>query len=1008
MKRNERKNRWLAVFQEGKFISSTRITLDVLWHVALFFIVIGLIAMFFMAGTGFGYFASLVQDIPTEKKEDMRDQVYNYEETSHIYFANNVHMGELRSDLHREEIALDEVSKELKMAIKATEDEYFETHNGIVPKAIMRALYQEFAGTDMQSGGSTLTQQLIKSQILTNEVSFERKAKEILIALRLENFFNKDEIFEAYLNIVPFGRDSSGRNIAGVQAAAQGLFDVDASELNLAQAAFIAGLPQSPSIYTPFDGNGNVKPEESLEDGLERQIIVLNRMRDEGIIDEETYNEAREYDTIGNLTDKNESTISEYPFLTLEIESRAKDIMVEHLAEQDGYTKEDLNNDDSIYEQYEIIAERNLRQNGYDIHTTINKEIFDRFQDVTDEYSYFRPTHTVTRTDPDTGESYQEEVPVEAGAMLRDNKTGAIIAYVGGRDYERSQMDHVFYYHRPNGSTMKPLASYAPAMDMGYLHPGSPLADVKFGDSLINEHGGWGPTNFCSSCERGIESARTALVNSHNLPATRLSYDLANKRGMREDISNYLINQGFSEETFAPNRIATPTPLGGDSVYLKNTTDAYSVFANQGKFIESYMIDKIVDDDGNSIYEHEVEETEVFSPQTAYLTLDILRDVLTEGTATYLRSQLTNQGVDWAGKTGTSDHTQDLLFIGTNPNVTLGTWIGYDTYDYNGDGTVSDYEKQDIMNLDNCSNCSLPPSYRNQGYWAELANAATEVDPDLMAPSENHQNPGGIVSRSYCQLSGDLPSEACEELGLVSTDLFNIEHVPDESDDSVIEGRYVQIGDEYYEAIDETPEDFTEEGFFLRPGFIEEQGWGDIDDLSKLLPDNEVWENLIVPEDETLDDNGAPSSPSGLGIDGNTLSWSDSEQDVIGYHVYMAPTEEDEFELVGSTKDTSFELPRNNSVYVVMAVDYHGHESDFSNEIVYGSIEPPEEEEEEEDDEDNEDSDEEGNSDEQNDGDVDDDNSNDNDNNNDGNSNNNDDSGSNENNDSTQDNSIES
>src|SRR5690606_17891189 len=135
-------------------------------------------------------------------------------------------------------------------AVIATEDEYFETHNGIIPKAIMRAVFQEVTNADTKSGGSTLTQQIIKNQILTNEVSFERKAKEILLALRLERFFEKDEILEAYLNIVPFGRNSSGQNIAGVQTAAVGIFGKNADELNIPQSAFIAGLPQSPSYYT--------------------------------------------------------------------------------------------------------------------------------------------------------------------------------------------------------------------------------------------------------------------------------------------------------------------------------------------------------------------------------------------------------------------------------------------------------------------------------------------------------------------------------------------------------------------------------------------------------------------------------------------------------------------------------------------------------------------------------------------------------------------------------------
>src|SRR5690625_1100040 len=172
----------------------------------------------------------------------MERDIYNYEETSKLYFADNIYFGDIRSDLHREEVDLEDVSETLINAVIATEDQNFYEHNGVVPRAIVRAMAQEVVDLGTQTGGSTLTQQLIKNQILTNEVSFDRKAKEILLAMRLEKFFDKDEILEAYLNVIPYGRNSSGRNIAGIQTAAQGVFGVDASELNLAQSAYLAGL----------------------------------------------------------------------------------------------------------------------------------------------------------------------------------------------------------------------------------------------------------------------------------------------------------------------------------------------------------------------------------------------------------------------------------------------------------------------------------------------------------------------------------------------------------------------------------------------------------------------------------------------------------------------------------------------------------------------------------------------------------------------------------------------
>jgi len=207
------------------------IAYNVTWNLFLLLLVIGLIGFSFIGGLGAGYFASLVKDEPIRSEKELEKDIYDYSETTKVYFADNVYLGKIRTDLEREKIKIDQISEHLKHAIVAVEDEYFYEHKGIVPKAIMRAIFQEFSNSSVRTGGSTLTQQLIKNQILTNEVSFERKAKEILLALRLEKYFTKDQILEAYLNVSSFGRNSSGRNIAGVQAAAQGIFGIDAKDL---------------------------------------------------------------------------------------------------------------------------------------------------------------------------------------------------------------------------------------------------------------------------------------------------------------------------------------------------------------------------------------------------------------------------------------------------------------------------------------------------------------------------------------------------------------------------------------------------------------------------------------------------------------------------------------------------------------------------------------------------------------------------------------------------------
>ena len=469
-------NKLKDLWNQGKIQRTSRITYDITWNIILFFIVVGTMVVIFAGGVGAGYFASLVKDEPLRDYDEMRKQIYNYEETSKLYFADEKYIGDIRADLHREEVELENVSEHLKNAVIATEDELFYEHNGIVPKAIVRAIFQEVTNADVKTGGSTLTQQLIKNQILTNEVSFERKAKEILLAMRLEKFFEKDEILEAYLNVIPYGREASGRNVAGIQTAAQGVFGIDASELNLPQAAYLAGLPKNPYVYTPFESSGKVKDEEGLEPGLNRMKTVLKRMYEENMIDKKEYEEALAYDVTKDFTEKSVSPLDEYPAIVFELEKRAKAIIMEMLAEEDGYTIDELLENEDLQEQYEILADRALRMNGYHIHSTIDKETYDAMQEVVKNYQYFGPDRTFIPT----GQTEEKTEQVETGAVLVENSTGRIISFVPGRDYRAGDNEFNFatQAQRSPGSTIKPLVVYAPGMELGVIQPGSVIADV--------------------------------------------------------------------------------------------------------------------------------------------------------------------------------------------------------------------------------------------------------------------------------------------------------------------------------------------------------------------------------------------------------------------------------------------------------------------------------------------------------------------------------------------------
>ncbi len=906
-------DRLKELWNRGQIQKTSRITYDVVWNIVLFFIIIGSMTVIFAGGVGAGYFASLVKDEPIRNYDEMKKDIYNYEETSKLYFAGNKYIGDIRADLHREEVELKDVSELLTQAVIATEDELFYEHNGVVPKAIVRALYQEVSNSDTKTGGSTLTQQLIKNQILTNEVSFERKAKEILLAMRLEHFFEKDEILEAYVNIVPYGRDASGQNIAGIQTAAKGVFGVDASELTLPQAAFLAGIPQNPYAYTPFQTSGKIKEEEDLQNGLTRMKTVLKRMYQAEFITEEEYKEALDYDITDDFAKKVKSPIEKYPAVVFELEKRAKEIIVEVLAEEDGYTLEEINESEELKEQYNILADRALRMNGYNIHSTIDKKMYDAMAKAAKDYQYYGPDRTFTPK----GEKEAITEQVETGAVLIENKTGKILSFVPGRDFRagESENNHAFLpTQRQPGSTIKPLAVYAPAMDMGVIQPGSVIADAP----LVSN----GPKNY-GGAYYGLVSAREALTHSYNVSADSVYRKILGNNPGKE----YLMKMGIdlSEE----EQINGSMALGGmeHGVSVEQNTNAFATLSNKGKYIPSYMIEKITDSDGNVIYEHESDSVNVFSAQTAYLTIDMMRDVIRQGTAAYLNtpSRLQYSGVDWAGKTGTTNDYRDAWFVGTNPNVTMGVWLGYDT-------------PSSIF----CSGCSLSYSQRTQNLWAQLINAATEVNPELLAPKEAHKRPDGIVSRSYCATSGMAPSDLCSQAGLVRSDIYNSKYVPNKTDDSLVGGNMalVEVDGEQVVAGPNTPSEFTtgkSGGFSFNPEFLKRMGYDRLGDLSVLIPrrNPEPWKKIGFKGGSASsagaieNDNGAaPPAPGSLQASNSHISWAGAKGHlIVGYRVYYAAGEGGSYKLIGHTIKPSYSTPSGDGSYHVRAVNYFGRES---------------------------------------------------------------------------------
>ncbi|MCM3611499.1 penicillin-binding protein [Planococcus sp. MERTA32b] len=910
-------------WKSTKWAKGLNITTGVLWNLALLLAIILVVGGVFAASVGAGYFASLVDEEQLRTESEMRGEVYAYEETSEIFFADDQYLGKLRTDLEREETNLDEVSEYAINAVLATEDEYFEEHDGIVPKAIFRGLFQDVSNSDSQTGGSTLTQQLIKNQILTNEVSYERKAKEILLAMRLEKFMTKEEILEAYLNIIPYGRNSAGTNIAGIETAANGIFNVEASELNLPQAAFIAGIPKAPFRYTPYSSGGGVKEPEYLEFGIDRMKTVLFRMYETEYITEEEYNEALAYDITKDFRTDETRSYERYPHITTEVEKRATRIVMDILAEEAGIDPATLEENDKLFEEYEILADRAVRSRGYRIHSSINKDLYEAQQKAKDSYEAYGPTLTKTIVNAD-GQEEEVPMPVQVGSTTIENGTGRILSFVGGRDHEVSNFNYAFQANRSIGSTAKPLLVYAPALEYGKIGAGSPVVDVKF--EIIDNNGKpWGPSNFIASSEQGIMPARDALAQSQNLPAVRLFAQIQNQMPI-----DYLMNNGFTAVDESDNGNITAALGAGVEATTEQLANAYATFANGGTFAQASMIDRIEDAEGNIVYEHEVETKEVYTPQTSYIITDMMRDVFDGARGTANRANnLLKFSSDFAGKTGTSQETRDVWLVGYNPNVTMSVWLGYD---------------QEKNSLDIMRNSNLQPSTRVNQVWASIMNASYDVDPEFFGTQETFKAPEGVVSRSFCGISGLAPSDGCSG-ELVRSDLFNANKmVPSKADDSLTTGKYTTIDGKRYAALSSTPAEFVSGGGVgVSEDFIDRILAPFGGDASKLFPADSRFSNVVSSTSFDADE----AAPSGVQatLDGRSLSWSNSSSnDVVGYRVYRnTGGANSRVASISESESNSYTVSGPGSYYVV-AVDITGRESSNSNAVSIDAPEPAEEE----------------------------------------------------------------
>lgn len=696
-KRNKNKSR---AGLGGPF--ALNVSLRVIQTMLIGFIVVLFLGGMLALGIGAGYFAHLVEGTSVLTKTEIQQKVGDVTESSKLLYADSQELATIQSDPIREKVDSNEISPWVKKALVATEDENFYKHHGVVPKAVVRALLAEIVGFGAGSGGSTLTQQLIKQQVLTNETSFKRKANEIVLALDLEKYLSKDEILTAYLNISPFGRNNKGQNIAGVEEAAVGIFGVHAKDLNLAQSAFIAGLPQSPIVYSPYTNTGDLKQDYSY--GMARKDDVLFNMYREQVITKKEYEDAKKYDLAKDFQGRQDVEVQQHGFLYYTVYNEAINIIAKQQAKDDGISDAEYKKD-GVSTRYVEQAKVKMQNQGLTVKSTIDKNIYDAMQLGVAEYGQY--------LDDGSGET------VETGSVLMDNSTGRIYGFVGSRDYTTNQNNHAFDTSRQAGSSIKPVLVYGPAIDQGLLGSESRIADFPM-KYQHGEHAGKALENAENKGSKTFQTAREALTESTNITAYHVYQDMLSKKGSDQyAYENYLKKMNYpSSDTWG----VESAPLGTTNVSTMTEVNGFQTLANGGTYEQGYLIDSITDSTGKEIYKHKDNPVQVYSNATASIMNDMMRSVITEQKTTPFKSILSGVNyqlstADWVGKTGTTDNYADNWLIVSTPTITLGSWTGRDDNQPMADGAGT----------------------RTANYMAYLAGRIYQVNPSIFGTSEKFE-----------------------------------------------------------------------------------------------------------------------------------------------------------------------------------------------------------------------------------------------------------------------------
>ena len=531
-----------------------------------------------------------------------------------IYDKNNNVVDTLSVEA-REVAKLEDISPYIKDAFLSIEDKRFYSHHGLHFKGIFRAVVTNFLKGKAKQGGSSITQQLAKNAFLTPERTVSRKVKEAILTYQIERTYTKDEILERYLNEIYFGSGSYG-----IRNAAEQYFRKDVKDLNIAESALLAGIPNRPTKYDP---------NRHLDNALHRKDVILKEMYSDGRITKEQYEEALEY----KFELENEDNIKNVP---------ANTSIIYNKRTKNSYKNPELT---TIVEDYlaEIYDDEQIYTSGLKIYTTIDLEYQKVAKETFNSYAYFKNNDI-------------------NGAMITlDPFTGGIISIVGGKNFRAGNFDRATMAKRQLGSSFKPFV-YLEALQNGF----NPYSVVV---SDYAAFGKWAPKNF-----DGRYTYNSTLVNSLNLslnvPAVKLLDAITVEAFKEATDGNIKLSSEVKDLTAALGSVDS-TPV--------NVAANFSIFVNGGYIVKPNIIREIRDNQDILIYVAEIEKTKVYDSVDVSVVTAMLKTVVSNGTATKAKVyDKSGKQIQQGGKTGTTNEHRTAWFVGITPEYVTACYIGRD------------------------------------------------------------------------------------------------------------------------------------------------------------------------------------------------------------------------------------------------------------------------------------------------------------------------------------------